>query len=376
MNNSDNNIEISFLRLPSNVSVLSIQPNSDNKISKGLFVFNLDLSHGSLSSNLPADYYDDYLMTNSFSESMQQLQANQASELSKLSASTDRFIEIGCGDGSFLNHCSNYFKNVVAIEPSKVFADEAREKGFKVIETYISHDINNPFEAPFDAFACRQVFEHIENPVDMFKGISNLLKPGSVGLVEVPNGLRSLLESRFFDFFPDHTQYYSATSLVCFAKEAGFTTLSCKESFNRDYLELWVVYNPDFHKYCMNIELIRTNLVIKFSEFIVNQSKNNKSIAIWGVGAKTLSLFPSLSIEINEKIEYAIDSDPHKQEKYIPGTNIKVKPPEILKKSNIDTIIILALSYRQEIKNSIQDLSSKEVEIWTITNDSKLTTEF
>lgn len=362
-------------KLPANVSYLSTEAHAAIGITDGELHLNTHNGHHTLHASLPSDYYDNYLMTATYSAKMQQHQAAQAGKLAGMLQAESHFIEIGCGDGSFMKHCAPLFKYVMGIEPSGIFAAEARAQGFDVLECYVSEDAEIT-QKKFHAFASRQVFEHLPNPVSVLKGIRNMLNPGAVGLIEVPNGIRSLLSKRFYDYFPDHIQYYSPASLIQMATEAGFITLSCETSFGGDYLELWLTYVPNLESTALSLVEMRKNVCLALSNKLIAWKNNHKNIAIWGVGAKTQSIMPLLNSVAVEAIGFAIDSDPHKHGKYIPGTAIQIKAPAFLTSSTVDVVLILALSYRTEIMQQAMALNPHIKEIWTIDDNGLLTNEW
>jgi cyclopropane fatty-acyl-phospholipid synthase-like methyltransferase len=363
---------ITIESLPNNVSDLAAEEKSERKLLDSVLHIDAKNQHQYLESNLDDDYYDEYLMTATFSEKMQRHQEAQARKLARLCrASAPSFVEIGCGDGSFLKHASTVFDSFLGVEPSKLFAKEVRDKGFEVIEAYLDRDAIVT-DRRFDAFATRQVFEHLERPLDVLVGIRNHLRAGAVGLIEVPNGLRSLMDARYYDFFPDHCQYYSVTSLTKLANEAGFVVLSCNTSFSDDYLELWVQYQPDFAGLAAKLAESRDKAAANLNQCLSDWLGQQKRIAIWGVGAKTLSIMPLISDSNAEGILFAIDSDPHKHDRYIPGTQVAVREPSQLTDAKVDIVFVLALSYREEIAEQARMLTSGKAEIYTIDNTGQV----
>ncbi len=316
----------------------------------------------------PPSYYEDYVMTASYSARMQALQSCQAEKLRQLcdcGPTEGALIEIGCGDGSFLKHAQAHFARVVGIEPSRRFADEAMAKGFDVLLGYVSHDslLTN---ATFDCFVSRQVFEHLPDPVDVLRGIRRMLKPGAVGLIEVPNGLRALRLKRFFEFFPDHVNYYSVNSLVALASSSGFTVLGCNEAFGGDYLELWLRNDVDVDSWFQEMRHRREAICSALLEVVRTPSWAEKRIAVWGAGAKTLSIFSAFSQEFARRIDCVIDSDPHKHGRFIPNTPIPVLSPGEGICRNPDVVLVLALSYREEIATIIREEISDHCLIMTL----------
>ena len=360
--------------VPVNVSHLAGKPGVPAVTTRIGFKWQPQSQHVSIENFQPPSYYEDYIMTTSCSPSIQALQKYQMDRLSALhesEAGLKSLVEIGCGDGSFLKYARERVGRILGIEPSKAFADEAIKAGFDVKIGYVGSDTSLTSEK-FDAFVSRQVFEHLPDPADVLKSIRGMLNPGAVGLIEVPNGQRSLRRKQFYDFFPDHVNYYSANSLVALATDAGLNVISCSESFGGDYLELWMRYEPNPARWFDELTAARERVCGALADKIREIRQQNKRLAVWGCGAKTLSMFSASSPETLALIECVIDSDPHKQGKFVPGSSVPVVAPEQGARLKPDVVLILALSYRQEIAASIRQLIPACQQIFTIGNSEEI----
>lgn len=361
-------------RVPENVSFLAPSPETAIPLSTIGFKWHPRSQHLSIENFQPPSYYEDYIMTATYSAKMQEHQRSQAERLCKVHQGKNgprSFVEIGCGDGSFMKYMRPGVPRLLGIEPSRRFADEAVNSGFEVIVGYVGSSTSLT-EEKFDSFASRQVFEHLPDPVDVLIGIRKMLNAGAVGLIEVPNGQRALRLKRFFEFFPDHVNYYSVNSLVALASEAGFNVISCEESFNSDYLELWLRNEPDTEQWFQELIKDRESVCSELAKKISALIGLGKKVAIWGCGAKTLSILAACPPELGSKIAAIIDSDPHKHGRYVPNTAIQVISPSQAKALEADTIFILALSYREEIAASIRKDLGPEKQIYTIDNDAQV----
>jgi SAM-dependent methyltransferase len=350
--NMDKGIKIGHLEnVPENVSYLAEAPNSNSRLVQIDLVYDAKNQHIKISNYQPPEYYEDYFMTATYSRSMQELQKSQVSKLAGLNIGVGGyFLEVGCGDGSFLKHAKKKFNQVVGIEPSKKFAEASKSLGFKVIDGYVTAS-NLLTSEKFDAFASRQVFEHLEDPLDCLLGIRQMLNPGAVGLIEVPNGYRALREKRFYEFFPDHINYFSVNSLVNLANVAGFNVISCAESFGGDYLELWIRNDINQISWGSEIEIAKQSAIKKLSKWIDSAAGE---IGIFGCGAKTLTIMTDPGLN-SKQIKFAIDSDPSKIGKYIPGSTIKIMSITDPLLQSLSEVFVLALSYREEIATIIKN---------------------
>lgn len=361
-------------KVPSDVSRLTNVPNVSISLSEIELFWNSVTQHAFIENLLPLDYYEDYLMTTSYSKSILDLQKNQIEKFfafTKVEGSRfNSIVEVGCGDGVFLSNLKSKVSRCVGIEPSRKFATVARSNGLEIIEGYVNEkDLLT--DEKFDAFVSRQVFEHLKDPIDVLKGIKKMLNPGALGLIEVPNGYKALRKGRFYEFFPDHLNYFSVNSLVDMASQAGLNVIECREVFGGDYLELWLRNSIDEVGLNASIMVSKREQLSNDVLSILKDSKSkNKKVGIWGCGAKTQSIVASLSTELNDYVPIVIDRDPNKHDLFIPNTMIKVISPELITTHSIEIIIVLALSYIQEIIYEINALlPGKKIEIFTFAHE-------
>lgn len=361
--------------VPENVSFLSEHPSQSVPRANISLQWNEDIQHLRITNYQEPSYYDEYFMTTSYSDSMQEMQENQARKLARLVESnfgvlpSKSLVEIGCGDGSFLMHAAKYFDEVLGVEPSRKFAAAAENKGFRVLNEYVTRD-SAPTSSRAHAFVSRQVFEHLPDPLDCLLGIRNLLSDGAIGLIEVPNGYAAFRKGNFFEFFPDHVNYYSVNSLVALASTAGFNVISCAESFGGDYLELWVRLDKNHPKWVEKMNGMTTDIFASISAWVDFNAE--KSVAIFGCGAKTLSIISKNPEYFSKQFTCVIDSDPNKQGKYIPNTSLLVESPSNTPNIKLDAILILALSYRDEIAKQLRQLLGTEIRIASLDEFGKI----
>jgi SAM-dependent methyltransferase len=362
--------------VPENVSHLAEKQNEEVPLANIGLLWDSYIQHVHITNYQDQSYYGDYFMTTSYSKVMQDLQLDQAVKLFRLvkervGGGDLTLVEVGCGDGSFLVHASKYFDNVIGIEPSKTFANAAESKGFKIINDYVTNE-NNLGVENFSSFASRQVFEHLPDPLNCLLGIKRLLKPGAVGIIEVPNGYKAFRKGNFFEFFPDHVNYYSVNSLVALATAAGFNVISCNESFGGDYLELWVSFDLNQENWVNKMNDMKKSTHRNITDWVNNDL--NKSRAIFGCGAKTLSIIVEDSLFFSKHFKYIIDSDPTKQGKFVPNTPLKIVAPNEIEGSDLDSILILALSYKEEIANSLRKQLGSNKKLFTLDLDGSIVT--
>lgn len=340
-------------RVPENVSFLAPSPNHRAADAEIGFKWHPATQHGAIENFQPPSYYEDYVMTATYSDKMQRLQASQMARLVALhdGGCPNSFVEIGCGDGSFMKYAKQRVPRVCGIEASRRFAEEAAKSGQEVLVGFVGSEVLLTNEK-FESFASRQVFEHLPDPLDVLIGIRRMLVPGAVGLIEVPNGQRALRLKRFFEFFPDHINYFSVNSLVALATDAGFNAVACHEAFDGDYLELWLRHEPDQAAWFSEMAADRARVCSTLIEKVKEAAGDGHHVAVWGCGAKTLSILATCRESLWGNILCVIDSDPHKHGLYVPNSPIPVVSPAVAADMKPDVVLVLALSYREEIADA------------------------
>lgn len=289
------------------------------------------------------NYYADFVLTGSHSPKMQDLQQEQAKTISSLAPRTDRFLDIGCGDGSFLAHSARYFREVLGIEPSKPYFELSKKRGLNVINDYLTDSLD--LGSPFDAFASRQVFEHLTDPVAMLRTVRKLLAEDGVGLIEVPNAQKIMNEGRYFDVFSDHLNYFTPASLCLMGVRSGFEVIMLRESFNRDYLEIYLRSGGT----SLPLEKKRQRDLA----FIKDAASRYARISAWGAGSKAQAIMTALGDVLN--LGYIFDTDVHKHGRYVVNCPAEVVAPTSQMISRNDLIIIFGVSYQDEILALLRD---------------------
>ncbi|MEP6835991.1 MAG: methyltransferase domain-containing protein [Gemmatimonas sp.] len=302
-----------------------------------------------LTQELDSSFYDEYVMTVSHAATMQNFQSQQARTfVERFALANRRVIEVGCGDGNYLDHLRAAGALVTGNEPSTPFRALAVERGHTVMSGYIG--ANTPAQGgPYDAFVTRQVLEHVPNPRDFLAGITSSLVEGAVGLIEVPCIEQTMRHQRYFDFFPDHLNYFTKGVLSRLLEQQGFEVLGLEEGMNGEFTVAFVRWSPRTGVGALQCSL--DNTTRELQTFAAAERKAGRRVAAWGAGGKGIA---SLTAAGLTDLAYVIDSDPHKQGKRLPGVGLLVVPPSHLAQEPVASIILTALAYREEIISTMR----------------------
>lgn len=319
--------------------------NSDQLHLRDLDIFHCDsCGHTQIPAHISEEYYQDYSMGSFWGASFQRARELQIERLATLAPACNRFLDIGCGVGHYLQLAKKHFEELFGVEPSISSAKTAKEKGFSIIHDYFHDGLS--FESGFDAISIIEVLEHLEQPAVLFEQAARLLNENGILLVEVPNGQR-IFENRLYNnLCTDHIQYFSVNSLTKMAHGAGLSVICAQESLDPNLLELYV------KKTSNRIDTFSSKRQSALDKLVPHLYSTNARIAAWGAGAECSCFLAMLDSEA--EISCLFDSDKAKHGHHIARIPIVKPTPEEV--SKFDIIILFAYSHKKQIQEQLIEL--------------------
>ncbi len=273
-------------------------------------------------------------------------------------------IEIGCGNGDFLDRICDLGQNSgIGFDPS---AEDRRRPGLPEIVGAIFSRAEA--DRAVDFVCCRHVLEHIEAPRELLDLVWGCLshRKGSV-YFEVPNASWVLGGPTSWDVIYPHCSYFTPPSLRYLFESSGFEVLRIAPTYGEQFLGIEARASgrnksvlPDakgvaaVSRLANRFDLKLREAVFRWSRFIEYASVEGRRVALWGAGAKSvtfLNVIPGA-----ERVEFVVDLNPRKQGAFIPGTAQQVMAPATLVDFKPDVIIVLNPLYQAEIRQSVSSL--------------------
>lgn len=144
-----------------------------------------------------------------------------------------RVLEIGCGEGTFLNLIRKEFAcEVYGVNPGKDFAEYGNRKfGLNILPIFFE-DTN--FDKDFfDLIIICDTFEHFINPAKVLSRISGILKENGILFIDTPNILmpyKNQPVKHLFDYFLiAHTYSFSLKTLTQYLQKFKFNILKTND---------------------------------------------------------------------------------------------------------------------------------------------------
>lgn len=285
-----------------------------------------------------------------------------------------KVIEIASNDGSFLRIIKKKFKNFsIGVDPAKNLANKANKKKIYTINNYFSYKLSRFIKKKFKSFDfvfARNVVAHLKNPNDIFKGVRLILKDNGIFILEVPHLLSILNKNQYDNIFHEHISFHSIKSIkdLCNlnnlkifhvekidSQGGSIRCYICKKNNKRNASN----YFLKFSKEEKNSKLFNDGFIMQFKKRIIEHNKKilkmiknlklkGNKISIYGASGKGQALLQFCKIG-NNLIDYVFDKSKIKQNRYTPGTNIKILNPSLISRDNVDFLLILSWNIKNEI---------------------------
>jgi SAM-dependent methyltransferase len=141
---------------------------------------------------------------------------------------TNNLLEVGSGEGYFLDEAKAKNWNVHGTEFIDRFIERCRQRGITMHKGKL--DTADYKENSIDIIIWIEVIEHINDPVNELQKFYKLLRPGGVVYLTTPNfnSLSRLILKEKLNLisYPNHLAYYTKTSLRYLFEHNGFKKIS------------------------------------------------------------------------------------------------------------------------------------------------------
>ena len=324
----------------------------------------------------PEDIFREYAYFSSFSDTWLDHAERYVEAMTERFAlgSASRVVEVASNDGYLLQYFVRRGVPSLGIEPARNVAEEARKKGVPTISEFFGRDLARSVKDEYgaaDLIAGNNVLAQVPDVNDFVAGMKILLSEHGVVTVEFPHLLRLIEENQFDTIYHEHFSYFSlhtaerifrshglplfdveelpthGGSLRLFARheEDGTKALSPRLAALRLREESAGLTRPDgYRSFAEKVEETKRKLL----EFLITAKRAGKRVAGYGAPGKGNTLLNYCGIR-TDFLDYTVDRNPYKHGKYLPGTHIPIYPPDRIRETRPDYVLILPWNFRDEI---------------------------
>ncbi len=273
-------------------------------------------------------------------------------------------LEVGCGDGAFLRAlCGATGADGIGIDPSCTPAVENLERGaLRLIRA--QYPLRGEMIAA-DLICCRHVLEHMPDPHEFLERLEEDLAPHGKILIEVPNAEHMLEVCSIGDVIHEHCLYFDRSSLAALFESRGYG-VELSEEFGGQFLVLTAKRGDravEARSASPSQELVEAGRsfgvrareqVRRWRNRVSTAGSAGESLALWGVGSKGVTFLNLVNGE--GPIAEAVDINPGKEGRFVPGTGHEVRSPRRLRDQPVDTVLVMNPQYVAEIEAELRSL--------------------
>jgi len=215
------------------------------------------------------------------------------------------------------------------------------------------------------------VLAHVPNLNDFVAGVKALLTPTGVATFEFPHLLHLVDRLEFDTIYHEHFSYFSFITVRSVFERHGLTLFDVEElESHGGSLRIYAKHTEDRSKDVLaaveglidreraagfdSIETYRGFQPLveaakrEILAFLIQAKNEGKRVVGYGAPAKGNTLLNYCGVR-TDLIEYTVDRNPHKRDKFLPGTHIPVYAPEKIFEDQPDYVMVLPWNLKEEI---------------------------
>ncbi len=332
----------------------------------------------------PKKMFSNYLYTSSTSRVFRNHFISAAEKYAKeLKLNKKSYIiDIGSNDGVALKPFLDLgFKQILGIEPAKNLAKFANKNKIKTFNGFLEKKNIKKIKKNADLILASNVFAHSDKLKEMAECMLTLLSKKGTIIIEVQYLMNTLKDLTFDNIYHEHYNYWSLTSLVYFFNQfnakifksekidthGGSIRIYVKKDKNvkiessvkkmlKEEEDFGIKDYKTYQKFGEKVYKIRDNVLRNIQKL---RERNNLII---GYGAPAKATTALNFFGVSKEIDFIVEDNKLKQNKYIPGVKIPIKNKSFIKdKKNV--LLVLAWNFFNDIKKNNINLSDNFINI-------------
>jgi len=324
----------------------------------------------------PENIFSDYAYFSSYSRSWLDHGCRYAKQaIERFHLNEQSFVvEVASNDGYLLQYFAQKNIPVLGVEPAENVATAAREKGIQTVTRFFGEKTASDLCADgrrADLIIANNVLAHVPDLNGFVRGLRLLLKASGVVTIEVPHLLRLIEFCQFDTIYHEHFSYFSLCTAkklfqnhglrifdveelpthggslrlyICHADNRSLRPLDSVSTLERTELRAGMQEIAKYTTFERQVRQLKRSLL----QFLVTAKAEGKTLVGYGAPAKGNTLLNYCGIG-PEFLDYTVDMNPHKQNRFTPGTHIPIHTPDRIRETRPDYVVILPWNLKDEI---------------------------
>ena len=288
-------------------------------------------------------------------------------------------MEVASNDGYLLQYFKERGVPVLGIEPTANTAAAAKEKGIDSVVDFFGVRLAQELVAEgkkADLLLGNNVLAHVPDILDFVGGMKVLLSAEGVVTMEFPHLMQLVDKNQFDTIYHEHFSYLSFYSVQQIFESQGLVMFDVEElPTHGGSLRIYAKHKEDNSKpigknvalllekeaakgmktmaYYHNFQQRALKVKMDLISFLIEQKRAGKKVGAYGAAAKGNTLLNYCGIKA-DLIDFVVDANPHKQNKFLPASHIPVMNEAYLKTEKPDFVIILPWNLKEEITKQLE----------------------
>ena len=318
-----------------------------------------------------------YVYFSSYSSSWLEHAKNYVEKMTERFGLNDKsqVVEVASNDGYLLQYFVKKNIPVLGIEPTSNTAEVAKTKGVNSVIDFFGIRLAKDLAGQgikADLLLGNNVLAHVPDIVDFTKGLKILLNKQGVVTMEFPHLVQLMENNQFDTIYHEHFSYLSFTTVEKIFEAAGLAMFDVEEiPTHGGSLRIYAKHREDNSKeisvnvlnllekesqkginelnYYRGFQQQALKVKLSVLDFLQVQKRAGKKVAAYGAAAKGNTLLNYCGVKA-DLIDFVVDANPHKQNKFLPGSHIPVVNEQHLKEQKPDFVIIFPWNIQEEVK--------------------------
>ena len=286
-------------------------------------------------------------------------------------------VDLGSNDGTLLRCFQKRGMTVVGVEPASHIAARATSMGIPSISKYFTPSLATEMvneHGHARLVTANNVFANIDDLMSWVRAVDILLATDGIFVFE-SYYLADLLENTVFDFiYHEHLSSFSVRPMQALFQRVGLNLIAVERVTTKGGSLRYFVQRAggplsdngtmaNMLAFEDRIGLYRKETFVAYVDkiqglkaqtldFLISAKRDGKSIAGFGASITCTTLI--YHFDIGKYLDYLVDDNPAKQDRFSPGIHLPVFPSSALSERKPDYIIILAWRFADTIMKKNQ----------------------
>lgn len=325
----------------------------------------------------PALLFKNYLYVSGTTESLHEYFRKFAADCEDYGDRKNRSVlDIACNDGTQLDKFKELGWETYGVDPAENLYPLS-SPNHNIVCDFWNEEVASYFNKSFDLITAQNVFAHTDDIYSFLKGCLTVMNEDSTLIIQTSQA--DMIENNEFDtIYHEHLSFFNSRSMkkclnnaglslinihktpihgnsYVFAAKKGVLDEQVADSIIKDEEKKGLYSLETYTKYASRCIEVTSQL----KKLLDKYKSEGKSIVGYGAAAKGNTLLNFAEI----KLDYIVDDNPLKWDKYSPGSKIPVVDPTRLESENPEHLVVVPLAWNffEEIKKRTENIIKEKV---------------